>query len=142
MIMNSFPRTQGALSRESYLTLLLLALVNQADGELRIAAQSLEALDSGGKILIDWDVATQQCVIRAGSASLVVAEVRGSGWTTNTSMPTERSSPSDPAKHRVMTEDQILTDVTKRMQADMLRRWKEAGSAAVAGMPSPEEPTH
>jgi len=84
MIMNSFPRTQGALSRESYLTLLLLALIEQAGGELRISAQSLESLDSGGKVLIDWDVAQQQAVIRSGSPSLVVAEVRGSGWTSTT----------------------------------------------------------
>jgi hypothetical protein len=141
MIMNSFPRTQGSLSRESYLTLLLLALVNQVGGELRIAAQSLEALDSGGKLLVDWDVAAQQCIIRAGSPSLVVAEVRGSGWTSTTPI-SPSAMPSTPSQHRVMTEDQILSDVTKRMQADLLRKWREAGAAAVAGMPAPEEPTH
>jgi hypothetical protein len=141
MIMNSFPRTQGSLSRESYLTLLLLALVNQAGGELRISAQSLEALDSGGKLLCDWDVASQQCVIRVGTPSLVVAEVRGSGWTTTT--PTAQpSAPSDPSKHRVMTEDQILEAMTKRMQAQRMREWKDQGAAVVAGMPPPEEPAH
>src|SRR5882762_1626722 len=126
MIMNSFPRTQGALSRESYLTLLLLALIEQAGGELRISAQSLESLDSGGKILIDWDVPNQQAVIRSGSPSLVVAEVRGSGWTTTASSP-QPIAPADPAKHRVMTEDQIMEDLKRRMQADAMRQWRQHG---------------
>ena len=138
MIMNSFPRTQGALSRESYLTLLLLALVDQAGGELRISAQSLEKLDSGGKVLIDWDVPNQQAVIRSGSPSLVVAEVRGSGWTTTAPTAQPLASP-DPSKHRVMTEDQIIERMAKRVQQDQLRQWRESGSAAVAGMPPPED---
>src|SRR5260370_12892826 len=36
MISPTFPRTQGTLSRETYLTLLLLALVEQAGGELHL----------------------------------------------------------------------------------------------------------
>jgi hypothetical protein len=142
MIMNSFPRTQGALSRESYLTLLLLALVEQAGGELRIGAQSLENLDSGGKLLCDWDVAAQQCVIRAGSPSLVVAEVRGSGWTTTNPTPMQPASPPDPAKHRVMTEDQIIDAMAKRVQSERMREWREQGAATVANMPPPDEPRH
>ena len=136
--MNAFPRTQGALSRESYLTLLLLALVDQAGGELRISAQSLEKLDSGGKVLIDWDVPNQQAVIRSGSPSLVVAEVRGSGWTSATSTPTTLSP--EPAKHRVMTEDQIIAKMAERIRSDNLKTWREQGAAAVAGMPPPDEP--
>lgn len=135
--MNAFPRTQGSLSRESYLTLLLLALVDQAGGELRIGAQALEKLDSGGKLLVDWDTPNQQAVIRSGSPSLVVAEVRGSGWTATASAPQPTSSP-DPAKHRVMTEEQILAAMEKRMRDDQLRQWREQGAAAVAGMPPPE----
>lgn len=140
MIMNSFPRTQGTLSRESYLTLLLLALVDQAGGELRISAQSLEKLDSGGKLLVDWDVPNQQAVIRTGSPSLVVAEVRGAGWTstTPTAQPQSTSSP-DPAKHRVMTEDAIIERAAQMLRQDQLRQWREQGASAVAGMPPPEE---
>ena len=140
MIMNSFPRTQGTLSRESYLTLLLLALIDQAGGELRISAQSLEKLDSGGKVLIDWDMASQQAILRLGSPSLVVAEVRGQGWTTTTASLPSTTSPSDPAKHRVMTEEQILEAMTKKIQAQRMREWRESGAAAVSGMPPPEEP--
>lgn len=139
--MNSFPRTQGSLSRESYLTLLLLALIEQAGGELRISAQSLENLDSGGSLLVDWDTPAQQCVLRSGTPSLVVAQVRGSGWTSTTPTAQPSSSP-DPAKHRVMTEEQILAAMQKRMRDDQLKQWREQGAAAVAGMPPPEEPTH
>jgi hypothetical protein len=138
--MNAFPRTQGALSRESYLTLLLLGLIDQAGGELRISAQSLEKLDSGGKVLIDWDLPAQQVVLRTGSPSLVVAEVRGSGWTAQPSQTPTQSSES--SKHRVMTEDQILAAMEKRVRDDQLRQWREQGAAAVAGMPPPEEPRH
>src|SRR5882762_1015915 len=138
MIMNSFPRTQGALSRESYLTLLLLALIEQAGGELRISAQSLESLDSGGKVLIDWDVAQQQAVIRSGSPSLVVAEVRGSGWTSTTPIAPPASS-VDPSKHRVMTEEQIITKMAERVRSENLKNWREQGAAVVAGMPPPDE---
>lgn len=136
-IMNSFPRTQGMLSREQYLTLLLLALVEQAGGELRISAQSLEQVDSGGKVLIDWDVRNQQAIIRTGSPSLVVAEVRGQGWTTS-SKSAESSSPSEGAKHRVMTEDQILSAMMEKVKKENLRKWRDEGAAAVAGMPAPE----
>ena len=136
--MNAFPRTQGALSRESYLSLLLLALIDQAGGELRISAQSLEKLDSGGKVLIDWDVAAQQAVLRSGSPSLVVAEVRGSGWTTTQTATSPSSVAPDPSKHRVMTEDQILQDLTKRMQAQRMKEWRESGAAVVGSMPPPE----
>ncbi len=139
MIMNSFPRTQGTLSRESYLTLLLLALIEQTGGELRLSAQSLEKLYSGGTLLVDWDIAAQQCVLRAGSPALVIAPVRGTGCPQSASTPTHPSSPSDPTKHRVMTEDQILEDIKKRMQADAMRAWKAQGAAAVAGMPEPEQ---
>lgn len=138
MLMNSFPRTQGALSRESYLTLLLLALVDQAGGELRLSAESLEKLDSGGKLLVDWDIPNQQAVIRSGSPALVVAEVRGQGWTSTTAQ-SQPSSQPDPAKHRVMTEEQILQDLTKRIQSQRMREWKESGAAAVGGMPPPVE---
>lgn len=141
MIMNSFPRTQGALSQESYLTLLLLALVSQAGGELRISAQSMEALDSGGKLLVDWDTSNQQCVIRAGSAGLVVAEVRGSGWTKSPQPSTPSISPSDPSKHRVMDEEEIIKRAAQMLRADQLRQWREQGAAAVAGMPPPGEST-
>jgi len=139
VIMNAFPRTQGALSRESYLTLLLLALVDQAGGELRISAQSLEKLDSGGKVLIDWDVPNQQAVIRSGSPSLVVAEVRGQGWTSTTPIAQPSASP-DPSKHRVMTEEQILAKMAERVRSENLKTWREQGAAAVAGMPPPDEP--
>jgi hypothetical protein len=137
MIMNAFPRTQGALSRESYLTLLILGLIDQAGGELRISAQSLEKLDSGGKVLIDWDVPAQQVVLRSGSPSLVVAEVRGSGWTQTSPQPQTQSS--EPSKHRVMTEDQILAAMEKRMRDDQLRQWREQGAAVVGNMPPPDE---
>jgi hypothetical protein len=135
MIMNAFPRTQGALSRESYLTLLLLGLIDQAGGELRISAQSLEKLDSGGKVLIDWDLPAQQVVLRTGSPSLVVAEVRGSGWT-QPSQPQPTQS-SESSRHRVMTEEQILAAMEKRMRDDQLRQWREQGAAVVANMPEP-----
>lgn len=139
MIMDAFPRTQGALSRESYLTLLLLALIDQAGGELRISAQSLEKLDSGGNLLIDWDTMAQQCVLRVGSPSLVVAQVRGTGWSKIAPSPQPSSLPPDPAKHRVMTEDQLIDRMAKRIQQDQLRQWRESGAAAVAGMPPPDD---
>jgi hypothetical protein len=140
MIMNSFPRTQGTLSRESYLTLLLLALIEQVGGELRIDGISLEKLDSGGTLLVDWDIPTQQCVLRSGSSALVIAPVRGSGWTTSTSTPTQSSQSSDPSKHRVMTEDQILERVAAKVRADQLRQWRDQGAAVVASMSPPDEP--
>ncbi len=138
MIMNAFPRAQGALSRESYLTLLLLALVEQVGGELRLSANSFDKLDSGGKLTIDWDTAAQQLVIRAGSPTLIVAEVRGAGWTSPQSQQPQAPAPS--ASHRVMTEDQLIERLAKRVQNDNLRQWREQGAAAVAGMPPPDEP--
>ena len=138
-IMNNFPRTQGTLSRESYLTLLLLALIDQTGGELRISAQSLEKLDSGGKLLVDWDQSNQQAVLRSASPSLIVAEVRGQGWTTANYPTSPSTSPApDPKKHRVMTEDQILEALTQRMQRERMKEWRDSGAAAVAGMPPPE----
>ena len=137
--MAAFPRTQGTLSRESYLSLLLLALIDQAGGELRISAQSLEKLDSGGKVLIDWDTAAQQCVIRSGSPSLVVAEVRGSGWTTTSPNLSPPATLPDSRKHRVMNEEEILADLTKRLQNQRMREWRESGAAAVSTMPEPEQ---
>jgi hypothetical protein len=139
MLMNSFPRTQGTLSRESYLTLLLLGLISQAGGEIRISAIALERLDSGGTLLVDWDLDAQQIVLRSGTPALVVAPVRGTGWTTASTTPVSPSSPSDdPKRHRVMTEDQILQDLAKRIQNDNLREWRRQGAAAVANMPEPE----
>lgn len=138
MIMDAFPRTQGELSRESYLTLLLLALIDQVGGELHIPAQVFEKIDSGGKLLVDWDTAAQQLVLRAGSPSLVVAEVRGSGWTMKQPA-TQLPSPTDPSKHRVLTEEDIIQRIQQRVQADRMREWKESGAAAVAGMPEPEQ---
>lgn len=137
MISNTFPRTQGTLSRDTYLTLLLLALVHQAGGELHLSAESLEKIDNGGRLLVDWDSAAQQLVIRAGSPSLVVAEVRGTGWTTP--QPTAQQPQAPPSSHRVMTEDEMLDRITKRIQADRMREWRQAGSATVASMPPPEE---
>jgi hypothetical protein len=138
MIMNAFPRTQGTLSQESYLTLLLLALVDQAGGELRISAQALEKLDSGGKILVDWDTINQQCVIRAGTPGLVVAEVRGSGWTKSPQPPAQAPASQDPAKHHIMTEEKIIERAAQMLRNDQLRQWREQGAAAVATMPPPE----
>ena len=141
MIMDSFPRTQGTLSRESYLTLLLLALIDQAGGELHIAAQQFDKLDSGGKLLVDWDTPAQHLVLRAGSPSLVVAEVRGSGWTKPATSPTAQPSPLDPSKHRVLTEEDIIQRIQQRVQADRMREWRDQGAAAVSSMPPPEEPS-
>lgn len=137
MLMNAFPRTQGALSRESYLTLLLLGLIHQAGGELHLTAESLEKLDSGGTLLVDWDIPTQQLVLRAGSPALVIAPVKGSGWQSTT--PTSLSPDSERGKHRVMTEDQILSDMAKRIANENMRKWREQGAAAVANMPASEE---
>lgn len=139
MIQPTFPRTQGALSRETYLTLLLLALVNQAGGELHISAPVLESLDSGGKLLVDWDSANQQVVVRAATGSLVVAEIRGTGWTT-TQPAAPPTQPSPPSSHRIMTEDEILSRITQRIQADRMREWREQGASVVSQMPPPEEP--
>ncbi len=141
MISPAFPRTQGALSRESYLTLLLIALVDQAGGEIHLSAQSLDACESGGRLLIDWDTAAQQLVIRAGSPSLVVAEVRGTGWTTTQPAAPQPPSPAPPSSHRVMTEDQILKVIEERMRADAMRQWRQQGADAVASMPPPDDDT-
>jgi hypothetical protein len=139
MIANTFPRTQGTLSRDTYLTLLLLALVQQAGGELHLSATSLESIDNGGRLLVDWDSAAQQLVIRAGSPSLVVAEVRGTGWT-QPSASTQSSQNAPPASsHRVMTEEEIIQRIQQRVQADRMREWRAQGAATVAGMPPPEE---
>jgi hypothetical protein len=139
MIMNAFPRTQGTLSRESYLTLLLLALVDQTGGELRISSQSLEKLDSGGTLLVDWDIPTQQLVLRMGSPALVIAPVRGTGWTSTTPTASPSPQPSDPSKHRVMTEEQIIERMAQKIRDDNMRTWRREGAAAVAGMPPPDE---
>lgn len=143
MIQPTFPRTQGSLSRETYLTLLLLALVNQAGGELHLSAPALEAIDAGAKLVIDWDTSAQQLVIRAATSSLVVVEVRGTGWTNATTQPPAIAppppSPPDPSKHRVMTEDQLLQAVARKVREDQLRQWRESGAAAVAGMPPPDD---
>src|ERR1700687_3187875 len=104
MIANSFPRTQGALSRETYLTLLLLAIVEQVGGEVRIFPEFLEKPDAGGKITIDWDTSAQPLVIRGGSPGMIVAEVRGSGWTTPPKQ-VGQTEQAPPASHRVMTEE-------------------------------------
>jgi len=140
MIMDAFPRTQGSLSRESYLTLLLLALIGQVGGELHIPASIFEKIDSGGKLLVDWDTAAQQLVLRSGSPSLVVAEVRGSGWTKPATLAQTpiASSAADPSKHRVLTEEDIIQRIQQRVQTDRMREWRESGTAAVAGMPEPE----
>ena len=138
MIPPTFPRTQGAISQESYLTLVLLAMLEQAGGELRISSQSLEKVDSGGKLLIDWDVPSQQLVIRAASPSLVIAQVRGTGWTTQPAAPSPQPQPSTSA-HRVITEEDIIKKLEERMRKDMMRQWREQGAAAVADMPGPDE---
>jgi hypothetical protein len=137
--MNAFPRAQGALSHESYLTLLLLALIGQVGGELRISAPAFDNLDSGGKLLVDWDTAAQQLVLRAGSPSLVIAEARGSGWTKPTTLSPQSPAQPDPSKHRVMTEDQIIDALERRMQSQRMREWREQGTAAVSSMPPPDE---
>lgn len=142
MITNSFPRTQGQLSREQYLTLLLLALLNQSGGELHISAQSLEAVDSGGKLLVDWDAAAQQAVLRVGSPTLVVAEVRGSGWTALSPQPAQPSQPSppnDPSKHRSPLSDEQIAKILADWRAKQnMKIWREEGAAVVANMPEPE----
>ena len=142
MIPNSFPYTQGPLSKEQYLTLLLLALLDQTGGELRITAKNLEAVDSGGRLLADWDSDHQQLVLRSGSKALVVSEVRGAGWKTLAGEPaaTQPPQPEDKTRHRVVTEADMIDWLKQRMQADRMREWREQGAAAVSAMPPPEEP--
>ena len=137
MIANSFPRTQGTLSRETYLTLLLLGIVEQVGGEVRLFPESFENLESGGRLLVDWDTVAQQLSIRAGSPSLIVAEVKGSGWVNPQSPQPQPPQPS--ATHRVMTEDQLIDRLAQRVRKDNLRQWREQGAEVVAGMPPPDE---
>lgn len=141
MIPNSFPRTQGQLSREQYLTLLLLALLEQQpDKLLTISAPNLEKVDSGGKLLVDWDSPTQTCILRIGTPSLVVAEVRGSGWTTLNRQPAQQPSPADdPAKHRPPLTDQQIVDFVEKMKSEArMKEWRREGADAVANMPPPD----
>lgn len=134
MIQPTFPRTQGSLSRETYLTLLILGLLQQAGGELHLSAQSLESIDSGCSLLVDWDTTAQKLILRAGTSSLVISPVKGTGWTTTNPQPKVEAPP---ANHRVMTEEEILSRLQKRMQDDQMKQWKAAGAEAVAGMPEP-----
>ena len=138
MIPNSFPRTQGQLSREQYLTLLLLALLNQTGGELRISAKNLESVDSGGKLLVDWDTENQQAVLRIGSPTLVVAEVKGAGWTQVTPSPQPSpQNPADPTKHAIIDDARLAQFLEKFFERDRMRQWREQGNAAVSNMPEP-----
>lgn len=132
MIQPTFPRTRGTMPTETYLTLLILALVEQTGGELHLSAESVEKIDSGARLLVDWDSPSQKLIIRAGSPSLVVSEVRGAWQTT-----TQPQVQSPPSNHRVMTEEEILSRLQKRMQDDQMKQWREQGAAAVAGMPEP-----
>jgi hypothetical protein len=142
MIPNTFPRTQGTLSREQYLTLLLLALLEQQPGrELRIGVQALEKVDSGGRLLTDWDSENQYLVLRVGSPSLVVCEVRGSGWTSlSPSQPAQQPPTEDKTKHRSPLSDEQILEVLRAAKAnERMREWRSQGAAAVANMPEPEE---
>jgi hypothetical protein len=143
MIQPTFPRTQGTLPRDTYLTLLLLALVDQAGGELHLSASALERLDNNAKLLTDWDTSAQQLIIRSATSSLVISEVRGAGWLTNPTAPSPPSPtpPGPSATHSVMTEEALVKKLEERLRADAMRQWREQGSAAVAGMPPPDEPT-
>ena len=135
----TFPRIRHPLSREQFYTLLLAALIEQTGGELRINAQSLESLDDSIKIVIDWSSESQQAILRVGTDSLVVAEVRGAGWTQVT--PTEQpSSRPDPAKHAVADETRIQDFLEKWWQKRRMQEWREQGASAVANMPEPETP--
>lgn len=133
MIQPTFPRTRGNMPTETYLTLLLLALVEQAGGEMHLSAQSLESIDSGAKILVDWDSPSQKLIIRAGSPSLVVSEVKGAWQST-----TQPQVQTAPANHRVVTEEDLIARIQKKVQDDQMKIWREQGAAAVAGMPGPE----
>lgn len=144
MIGPGFPRTQGNLSKESYLTLLLACLVRQAGGELHIASPTLEAIDGNINILIDWDVEAQHLVIRIASPSLIISSVRGPGWTSQNLPSSQGAFPSssppqaNSSTHRIMSEEEILKTIEERMRKDMLRQWREQGAAAMSGMPPPD----
>lgn len=138
MTQPAFSRLKSLLSNESYLTILLLALIEQCDGEIHISAQSLESIDDRAKLLVDWDTSAQQVVLRRGSQSLIVSEVRGAGWTT-----TQPAQPSlsPTATHRVITEEDMVKFVRDRIAKERMREWKEQGAAAISNMPPPAEPT-
>ena len=142
---------QGSLSKESYLTLVMAALVQQAGGELRINPQALEAIDGNVNILIDWDVKSQQLVVRTASSSLFISSVRGNAWTSQ-NLPSSRDArpslqsavtPSSPppesptSRHRVRNEEEVFQYLEAKMRNEMMRQWREQGATAMEGLPPP-----
>lgn len=138
---NSFPRSLGNLSREDYLTIVLIALVRQCKGEIHLPADAFENIDSGVRLTTDWDTQTQQLVLRTGSPSMMIFEVKAPKWNgqaTTTVPPYQAAGAS--TNHRVMNEEQILEALTRRVKQEQMREWREQGARAVAQMPGPQAP--
>lgn len=133
---NAFPRSLGNLSREDYLTILLIALVRQCKGEVHLPADAFEEIDSGIKLTTDWDTAGQKLILRTGSPSMMVFEVKAPKWQSQQPpVQPHLVSANTNGSHRVMDEEQMYQVFEKWNQAKRMREWRDQGAAVVANMP-------
>lgn len=137
----AFPKIRGQLSREQFLTLLLVAIVQQCDGEVHIPGRVLDTLDDSVKLVVDWDPDSQQAILRSGSSSLVIAEVRGAGWRPSPTLAQplavgQVASP-DATKHAVADEARIVDYIQKAWQRERMNEWKSQGADILSKMPEP-----
>lgn len=136
--MPNLPHFGVPLSNEQYLTILLLALLEQCEGELRISARALDSLDKGARLVTDWDVDSQQLIIRRGSTSAMMLEV--SGWQRLKQPQASPAPASPPSSHRVMTEDRARELLDQRRREELLRTWRTQGAEVLSEMPEPSSP--
>jgi len=99
---------------------ILLALVIEAGGELRVAGAGVDGLDSRRLLVADYDREHNQLVLRATSdfGRVVVVQPEGHEW----SAPKEESlterrrlAATEAAEHRSLRSDEALAEMEERL---------------------------
>lgn len=110
---------------------LLLAIVLSKGGEVKIPASTYDSIDRGRLLLIDFDRATSELVVRASSdwGRAMTVQPESFGWTQpQESAPREvaRQEAAQQVRQSTTHSDEELAD----MEDQMIRRQKLAKEAA------------
>lgn len=102
---------------------ILVALVREHGGELRLKAMTYDGLERGVFLVMDFDRATLEVVLRCTTESgrVVVVQPESYSWT----KPKEEAQTQQPqiaaqeaVRHRILRSDEELADLEERRQQE------------------------
>lgn len=102
---------------------LLVALVREHGGELRIKAGSYDNMERGVFLFLDFDKLTCEVVVRCSTESgrAIIVSPEAAAWTKpREEMPRERQQiqAQEAVRHRILRSDEELADLEERRQQE------------------------